>query len=118
MAKKKVPNPNGKNGGKAHRDEINKIEDNIVKRDLDPEREKHFKNKNGKSRFADIIAKDDGEIKEIYQVGKQNKNGTPIKRERDAMADIEKLSGVKVIFKPYNLIIIVALLLMAAILAY
>ena len=48
----------------------------------------------------------------------QKKNGTPVKRERDAMEDIEKLSGLKVTFHPYNIIVIIALALMAVIWFY
>ncbi len=106
---KNVPNPNGKKGGKKHQAKINEIEDDIEKKKLDAARESFFKNKNGKSRFADIVAtnKKTGEIEEIHQVGKQNKNGTPIKRERDAIEDIEKLSKMKVIFHPYNIFILI-----------
>jgi hypothetical protein len=40
--------------------------------------------------------------KEMIQVGKQNKNGTPVKRERDAMDDIERATGERPKFVPYN----------------
>jgi hypothetical protein len=87
--KKKVPNPNGRKGGELHQKKTKEIKD-------------------GKSRFADIVAiNSDGDIEEIYQVGKQNKNGKPVKRERDAMDDIEKMSGMKVIFRPYNIFILI-----------
>ncbi len=119
MSKKKIPNPNGKKGGKPHQNKINEIADNIEKREFKARKEQYFKNKNGKSRFADIVAiNDNGDITEIHQVGKQNKNKTPVKRERDAMEDIEKLSSVKVTFHPYNIIAIVALALMAVIWFY
>jgi hypothetical protein len=39
-----------------------------------------------------------------HQVGKQNKDGTPVKRERDAIEDIDGSTGgsVPVEFHPYN----------------
>jgi hypothetical protein len=110
MAKKKVPNPNGRKGGKLHQEKINEIEADILKRNLSPLRERYYKNtEGGKSRFADIVAenKETGAEEEIYQVGKQNKNCKPVKRERDAMDDIEKISGMKVIFRPYNIFILI-----------
>lgn len=42
-----------------------------------------------------------GEVKQI-QVGKQNKGGTPVSREVKAIKDIEKATGTKPDFKPYN----------------
>ena len=42
-----------------------------------------------------------GEVKDI-QVGRQNKNGTPVARERRALDDIEKATGQRPIFIPYN----------------
>ena len=71
-------------------------------------REHFYKNENGKSRFADIVGiNEKNDIEEIHQVGKQNKNETPIKRERDAIEDIEKISKMKVVFHPYNVIILI-----------
>ena len=117
MAQKKVPNPYGKKGGKLHQNKIQQIIEYLQKKGLKIVREGYFPNKKGKSRFADVTAFDEnGELKEIHQVGKQNKNGTPIKRERDAIADIEKLSGKKV--HAYNVVIIAILLLISAILLY
>ncbi len=117
--KKKIPNPNGKKGGEKHQKGIREVAKNIEDKDLEAIREKYFKNPDGKSRYADVVAfNKTGDIEEIHQVGKQNKNGTPVKRERDAMADIEKLSNKKVNFHPYNIIIIVALIVMAAIVIY
>ena len=66
--------------------------------------------KNGEKnkRFADIIAKYRyNMIKEIYQVGKINKNGTPVKREVRAINDIMNSkeyyrNPVDIFFIPYN----------------
>jgi hypothetical protein len=43
---------------------------------------------------------------EIYQVGRTNKNGTPVKRERKAMADIENATNIKVIFIALKIVLI------------
>lgn len=42
-----------------------------------------------------------GEYKDV-QVGRQNKNGTPVARERRALDDIEKATGKRPEFIPYN----------------
>ena len=122
MSKKKVPNPNGKKGGEAHQNKTDEVEKKIIQRKLNPVREiyKRKTDKNGKSRYIDIGAEDKktGDLVEAHQIGKQNKNGTPVKRERDAMEDIEKLSGIKVTFHPYNIIALVALALMVIIWFY
>jgi len=38
----------------------------------------------------------------IVQVGKTNKDGTPVAREQKAIEDIEKHTGIKVIFVDYE----------------
>jgi len=38
----------------------------------------------------------------IVQIGKTNKNGEPVKREKEAIKDIEKATGVKVEFYDYE----------------
>jgi len=112
---KKIPNPNGKRGGKAHRDLIDKVEEDILKRNLDVDRETIIPLDKKNKRFADLTAidkKTDLRI-EIHQIGKQNKNGTPVKRERKAIEDIEKATGLKVIFHPYNIFILLIVLLIS-----
>jgi len=116
MAQKTISNPNGKNGGKDHRDKIKEVESDIVKRKLEPVREKYKQksDKMEKARYIDIIAENkEGDLLEVHQIGKQNKNGTPVKRERKAMADIEKATGLKVIFHPYNIFILLIVLLIS-----
>jgi hypothetical protein len=54
-----------------------------------------------------VVAQDKktGEIKEIHQVGKKNKNGTPISREKKAIQDIQnsdKGRGINVNYHSYN----------------
>jgi len=105
--KYKVPNPNGKKGGDAHQATIRNIKpttkggriENEVKFDT-PDGNKHC-------RYADAVEIDsEGKIIRIYQVGKMNKNGTPVKRERLAIEDILKskqYNGVEIYFLPYNM---------------
>jgi hypothetical protein len=54
-------------------------------------------------RYIDLEGKNPktGEVKQI-QVGKQNKNGTPVARERRAINDIKTATGKKPDFVPYN----------------
>lgn len=105
--KKKVPNPYGKKGGKKHQNRIDEIEKGIDNKGLIPDKEHAVEIKNGKKRYVDIAGlNQDGDIEELHQVGKQNKNGTPVSRERKAIKDIEKATGKKVFFHPYNIILI------------
>ena len=53
------------------------------------------------SRFADIVAYKDGEVK-VIQVGKQNLNGTSVARELRADDDIEAITGMRPDYVPYN----------------
>jgi len=112
--KKKVPNPNGRKGGDEHQSVIGKIIKSIFDRGLGFRTEAPVKLKNGSKRYADVAALDpNGNAVEYYQAGKQNQDGTPVKRERDAIADIEKATGIKVIFTPYN--VTIALLIFSGI---
>ncbi len=109
---KKVPNPYGKKGKQDHQDKIKEIIEEVDSRELIPDTESEIKLENGKKRFADVVGKDEetDDIIEIHQVGRTNKNGTPVKRERDAMQDIEKAKGIKVIFHPLTIILIIIVL--------
>ncbi len=42
-----------------------------------------------------------GKVEQV-QVGKQNQNGTPVAREVKALNDIEKATGTRPKFVPYN----------------
>jgi hypothetical protein len=104
-ATKKVPNPDGKNGGKPHQETNKKEAERMKKEGKEVQKEVMIKTPDGKKskRFVDQTGTDPktGQ-KEMVQVGKQNKNGTPVKRERDAMDDIEKATGQRPTFVPYN----------------
>lgn len=103
---KSVPNPNGRRGGPAHQEKVAEVIRDIEGRGLKAETEFHVNSPGGykADRFADVAAVDPktGEVLELHQVGKQNKNGSPVKREREAMADIESATGIKPKFHPYN----------------
>ena len=54
-------------------------------------------------RHIDVEGKNSvtGEVKWV-QVGKQNKNGTPVSREQKALNDIFDATGFNPTFVPYN----------------
>ena len=103
--------PNGRKGGTAHQQEIQDIKDAINDRgNKFTVREKMYDTTGGHKnrRFADVTELDgDGQVVAIYQVGKVNKNGTPVARERRAIEDIMNSeeyinSPVPIYFVPYN----------------
>ncbi|MBX2925101.1 MAG: RHS repeat-associated core domain-containing protein [Chitinophagaceae bacterium] len=103
---KKVPNPNGKNGGAEHQETINKEEQRLRDQGMDViEREVPVETPGGtkQKRYIDLKGTNSqtGETESV-QVGKQNKNGTPVSREVKALDDIEKATGQRPTFKPYN----------------
>ena len=109
-------NPYGKLGSPAHRQKIDEIEKNIGDRGLNFDREysvdvTKVKGRTKNSRYIDIVALDENDkVIEMYQVGKVNKNGNPVLRERKAIFDInnavrfnnEIRNGIKVKFVKYN----------------
>ena len=104
-AAKKVPNPNGRKGGLAHQDKVNDIAKDIKDRGLKPKAEYHVKTPGGKksNRFVDVVGLDHkNNVVEMHQVGVQTKKELPVKRERDALDDIEGASGIRPEFHPYN----------------
>jgi RHS repeat-associated protein len=103
--KKKVPNPNGKKGGKPHQDKVRDVADDIQARGLTPGFEERVMTPKGSkgSRYTDVVAKDaNGAVLERHQVGRQTNGGLPVSRERRALDDIEGATGMKPIFHPYN----------------
>ncbi len=105
-------NPFGKRGGPAHRRKIAEVASDIQHRGWRAVFEKLFFTPNGKKkkRFADIAAVDtEMNLQEIHQIGITDKFGNPIKREREAIADIESsedAENLKVKFHGYHKIII------------
>jgi len=107
---KKVPNPNGKKGNIDHQNLIEKIL--LLLQELFPnaDKEGRINLENGKKRFADVVGRDENNvIKEIHQVGRTNKDGSPVKREKLAIKDIEKTTGLKVIFHALLVLIFVSI---------
>jgi RHS repeat-associated protein len=108
-AMKKVPNPNGKNGSKAHQEKIAEYEKKLQDKGWDVTRERKVNTEGGhkNSRYTDLTATKDGKTVNV-QVGKQNKNGTPVARERKAIEDINNSTkgasngSNRTIFVPYN----------------
>ncbi len=102
---RKVPNPNGKKGGEKHQNTNKKEAERMKSEGKEVEAEVKIPTPDGKkkSRYVDQTGTDPNTgKKEMIQVGKQNKNGTPVKRERDALDDIEKATGERPKFVPYN----------------
>lgn len=102
---KKVPNPNGRKGGDKHQNKVKQVEESLKDEDLLPDLEHRIFTPNGKKtkRFVDVAGLDESRsVKKLIQVGKTNKNGQAVKRERDAIEDIENATGLKVDFEDYE----------------
>ena len=109
---KKVNNPDGKKGGDKHQKVVNeqvKILRNEFSDDgITVRSEVVVSTPNGKKafRFADIAAfrfiNSVLEYLKIIQVGNTDKNGKPVKREQEAIADIEAHTNLKVTFVDYK----------------
>ncbi|CAA9203029.1 hypothetical protein FLACOL7796_04575 [Flavobacterium collinsii] len=108
-SQKKVPNPNGKNGGQKHQEKINEYGKKLEQKGYEVTKERRVNTEGGhkNTRYTDITAKKDGKTVNV-QVGKQNKNGTPVARERRAIEDINNSTkgapngSNRTIFVPYN----------------
>lgn len=116
---KTMSNPNGKKGGELHQilqDKLVKQLENEVTHggegELIIDTEVQISTYQGKkpSRVADIAAlvSDNNHrptlVKwlRIIQVGRTDKNGEPVKRELEAIADIEQATGIEVEFFDYK----------------
>ena len=106
---KKVPNPNGKKGGKAHQDKINDIIEDAEGRGLRSNTEYKFNSTGGykNSRYADVVVYDSqGRVMEIHQVGRSTKRyHAPVSREKKAIKDIrssQNYNGAKIYYHPYD----------------
>ena len=104
------PNPNGRNGKEDHQLKIIEIFKELFGNFFRVKTEGQIKLDNNKSRYGDVVGYDEnGNPTEIHQVGRTNKNGTPVSRERKAIEDIEKATGLKVIFHPLVILAIIGL---------
>ncbi len=107
---KKIPNPNGRRGNEDHYTLIDKILHVLEKFGLNSKAEFGIKIDDNKKRFADAVGLDENNnIVEIHQVGRTNKDGSPVIRERRAITDIEKATKLKVIFHALMLILVVTI---------
>jgi predicted nucleic acid-binding Zn ribbon protein len=108
---KKVPNPFGKEGCQEHKDLINEIANEKLKNGYSVVREQLIRLWNGAKRYVDLAVFKNGVLEQLHQVGVANKNGTPVSRERRVIKELEKETGIKVIFHAYKYRIISTLLL-------
>jgi RHS repeat-associated protein len=103
---KNVPNPNGKNGGQAHQSKIAEVEKDLTSKGYtNIKKETMVKTPGGnkEKRFMDISGKNPNTGKvEHHNVGKSNKNGTPVSREVKALDDVQKATGTRPTFHSYN----------------
>lgn len=105
MSEKKVPNPYGKLGSPLHQDKVESVAEDIENRGFSYVKELFLRLFNGRGKFVDVAALDsERKLKELHQIGKQNKNGLPVKRERDTIEEIYENMGMKPEFHPYNTI--------------
>ncbi len=103
---KAPPNPGGKLGGPEHRAKVEDVARDVKDRGLEPVREHRVDTPGGTKsyRSVDVAAKNgNGDVVEMHQVGRQTKGGLPVARERRALDDIKKASGVTPTFHPYNM---------------
>jgi len=108
---KKTPNPYGKLGSPQHLNLIQKLYDYFKDKGKGVKTEKAIEMPDKSIKYADLAVLDEnGKVVEYHQIGKQNKDGTPVARERRAIEEIEKATGKKVWFHPYNVVIAVILL--------
>jgi hypothetical protein len=93
----------GKLGGPEHRAAIERVSRALAENGFRVDREVRILTPNGakSSRYVDVFGTKNGEAR-MYQIGRQNLNGTPVAREVQALDDIEGATGVRPTFLPYN----------------
>jgi hypothetical protein len=107
-----MANPNGKRGSQKHQD-VQKAEYEKLSQEYDASKtievaiEVTVSTPNGKKnhRIADVAAYSKGQafaFYDIVQIGKTDKNGNPVKREQEAIEDIEAHTNLKVKFVDYE----------------
>lgn len=100
---KKVPNPYGRKGGLEHQAKVNEVAEEIQTRGFQSIKEQILRFLGMKKyRYADVVAVDNREIVEIHQIGKETRNGNPVKREQLVMDEIKKEMDISVSFHSYN----------------
>ena len=101
----RVTNPYGKLGSPEHSNTVTSIKATSAQGDM--VKEARFSTPNGSKsyRCADVVEVVNGNVTNIYQVGKVNQNGTPVSREVKAINDImasPDYNGARITFIPYN----------------
>jgi hypothetical protein len=108
---KYLSNPDGRRGGPGHQAGVREGRDLLIgmgfaEEDIFEEYRIPTPGGNKDNRFMDIVGvnHDTGKPEVAVQVGVQNKNGIPVKRERDALYDVQNhgTKQVPVIFIPYK----------------
>jgi len=106
-------NPYGKKGNPDHQSKIAQLIDELLiqlKKGFSLKREGKIEIKDKKNRYGDIVIYDENRLPtEIHQVGRTNKDGSPVARERKVMEEIEKSRGIKVIFHALIAVVVLAL---------
>lgn len=103
MSEKKVPNPYGRLGSPPHQDKVDEVAEDIESRGFAYVKELFLRLFNGRGKFVDVAAFDNQQkLQELHQIGKQNKNRLPVKRERDTIEEIYENMGIKPEFHSYN----------------
>ncbi len=107
-----MANPNGKKGSQKHQEvqdaEYEKTQAEYSEcKDVKVKKEIPISTPNGKktSRVADIAAfsrEKPLEFFKVIQIGKVDKHGNPVKREQEAIEDIEAHTNIKVKFVNYE----------------
>ncbi len=99
------PNPYGKMGGPEHKAKVAQVAEEVKARSLKVKLEHYIKTPGGAKpvRYVDVVGRDANDnIVEMHQIGRQTKAGQPVAREIEALDDIERATGIRPIFHPYN----------------
>ncbi len=94
----------GKLGGPLHRAGVERVSRSLEESGFKVQREVRVPTPNGakSSRWVDVVGTKNGETR-MYQIGRQNMDGTPVAREVQALDDIEGATGIRPNFLPYNI---------------
>ena len=94
----------GKLGGPEHRAGIERVSRSLEESGFKVQREVRVPTPNGakSSRWVDVVGTRNGDTR-MYQIGRQNLDGSPVAREVQALDDIEEgFTGIRPNFLPYN----------------
>jgi RHS repeat-associated protein len=94
----------GRLGGPAHRAAVARVGKELNSMGYKVRTEQRIPTPNGakSARYVDVVGeKPNGDIR-MYQIGRQNLDGSPVAREVTALDDIEAVTGIRPTFIPYN----------------